>query len=114
MFISGAAGIQYIDCLEGISSLEQLWFSKLPNVCDFSTIGALENLSSLGVHGSGNFPNLDFLRSLKKLQRFSYTGTVENGDMTPCIGIEDIEFNYRSHYSHKLKEIQELTKSLKP
>ncbi|MFZ1699393.1 MAG: hypothetical protein WBO10_08585 [Pyrinomonadaceae bacterium] len=72
---------------------------------NYVVMGDLENLERLLIIKSGPIASLDFLKSLYKLDFFSFGGTnIANGDLSPCLGIRYVGFDDKKHYSHKFRD----------
>lgn len=91
-------------------SLQNLWLVKTSPIHDYLRLEGLKKLRKLGLIDVGEIPDISFIGKLETLESLTLMGAnVLNGDMSPCIGIKDLLFSNRPHYSHKLKEIQKLT-----
>lgn len=99
--------LQNIDALVGVKdTLRALTLEKCSRVKDLSVLERLVNLEHLWIEGNQTLPSLDFIRKLPKLKTFIFDVLVEDGDMTPCEGLEYVYCNRsRKHYNIKDKDL---------
>ncbi len=100
--------LQDISALEGVrDSLKALRIESCGKISDFSVLSKLENLELLELSGNNELPNLNFLRSMKKLNTFIISMNVLDGDLTLC---KELSYVYlmrgRKHYNLKDRDMQ--------
>lgn len=105
--LSYLRGLEDISALSGCAdTLRCLTIDHCGRVKDFSCLHDLVNLECLQLDGSQILPDLSFLHRMPKLRVFTFSMTVANGDLTPCL---DIPYVYCSkikrHYNLKDKEL---------
>ncbi|WP_144551293.1 leucine-rich repeat domain-containing protein [Peribacillus simplex] len=87
------------------NSLKKLEINQCKNINNIHEIEHLINLEYLIFSDCGEVPSINFVGGLKNLNHFSFDGTtVLNGDLSPCIGIEYVNFTDKKHYSHSRKD----------
>ncbi len=90
-------------------TLTRLILDHCKNVNDYKVLEQLTELKFLNVTDSKPLPNLKFIKQLKNLEHFSFTGTdILDGDLTPCFGIKHVGFFDKKHYSHKSADFAKL------
>ena len=81
-------------------SLKALRIENCPKITDFSVLSELENLELLELTGRNVLTNLEFLKSMKNLNTFTFNMLVENGDLSPCLNLEYVYSEKdRKHYN---------------
>lgn len=110
-------GISYCRRLEDISalsairdSLTVLDIESCGKINDFSVLNELHNLEHLRLCGSNSLPNLDFLRNMPKLETFTFTMNVQNGDLSMCMDIPYVSCRNRKHYNLKDSDLSKTIK----
>ena len=64
------------------------------------------NLEYLILDGSQTLPDLRFLKKMPKLKFFTFSMTVEDGDLTPCLDIPYARCDKgKKHYNLKDKDL---------
>ncbi len=91
-------------------SLRSLTIENCPKIKDFSCINQLVNLEHLHLFGQNILPNLNFLKSMKKLKTFSFSMCIEDGDLSMCLNIPYV-YSERNRKEYNLKD-KELPKQL--
>lgn len=87
-------------------SLKALQIHNCSKIEDFSVLGELTNLESLIIFGNNKLPDLYFLKNLKKLTRFVFEVTIENGDLTPCLDIPYVaSLRHKRYYNVKVNDL---------
>lgn len=88
------------------NTLKALRIENCPKIADFSVLAELENLELLELSGSNTLPNLDFVKSMKKLKTFVFHVNVQNGDLSPCLNLSYVySGSNRKHYNLKDSEL---------
>ena len=88
------------------ASLRVLIIENCPKITDFECLYDLVNLEHLYLHGKNILPSLDFLNHMKKLQTFTFSMTVSDCDLTPCLRIPYASsFKNRKQYNLKDKDL---------
>lgn len=71
--------------------LRALSIHNCSKLSDFSFLNALENLEHLELFGTNELTDLYFLTKMKKLKTFSFSMTVKNYDLTPCLSVPYVD-----------------------
>ena len=105
--LSHLRGLEDISALSGCAeTLRVLNIDHCGKVKDFSCLQELHNLECLYLDGGQTLPDLSFLRNMPKLRIFTFSMTVEDGDLRPCL---DVPYVYCSkikrHYNLKGKDL---------
>lgn len=86
--------LSYLRNLKDISALQstaktlsELTIENCPKIIDFSVLNSLSNLEHLALDGKNTLPSLSFLKSMPKLQTFTFSMTVADKDIKPCLAI---------------------------
>lgn len=91
-------------------SLEFLMFGVCRKIRNHAFVKALRKLRVLAFNDCGEMPSIAFVREMLALKDFRFVNTnVLDGDMTPCIGLENASFFKRRHYSHSPEKITALS-----
>lgn len=109
LMLFGMPKLKTIKNLGALSkTLEQIEIENCKNITDFETLSHLLNLKKLIVLNSGAIKSLNFIKSLKNLDFFSFVGTnVLDGNLSPCIGLKYVGFDNKKHYSHKRDDLRQ-------
>lgn len=108
-----SVSLSYLRVLEDISALSgcadtlrSLNIDHCGKVKDFSCLHDLVNLEYLILNGSQTLPDLRFLKRMPKLKFFTFSMTVEDGDLTPCLGLPYARCDKgKKHYNLKDKDL---------
>lgn len=105
--LSYLRGLEDISALSGCAeTLRSLNIDHCGRVKDFSCLQELHNLECLRLDGGQTLPDLSFLKKMPKLRIFTFSMTVEDGDLSPCL---DVPYVYCSkikrHYNLKDKDL---------
>ena len=105
--LSHLRGLEDISALSGCAgTLRSLNIDHCGKVKDLSCLHNLHELECLHLDGGQTIPDLSFLRNMPKLRIFTFSMTVEDGDLTPCL---DVPYVYSSkikrHYNLKDKDL---------
>ncbi len=104
-------GLAYLPKLSSIAavsglSLERLEVHNCPNVTDWHAVAGMKTLKILFADKARSIRSLAFLRDLPALERFVARGTdIEDGDLTPCLGLQDLVLTSNKNFHPPLKEI---------
>ncbi|SDB82352.1 hypothetical protein [Shouchella lonarensis] len=117
--IESLSGLQSADHLErlelinlrGLTSLsssgnmsQKLSYIRIEgckNITDHNYVAHFPHLENLILCNCGRVQSMQFVRNLRKLSRLVFLNTViEDGDLTPCLGIDEVAFDQKKHYSH--------------
>lgn len=91
-----------IDDVALVTSLETLEIEGCKNIKDFTMLSNLKQLKVLDLFKCGEIQSIKFVEELSNLKVFSFYNTnVIDGDISPCVGIEEVYFSNKKHYSHK-------------
>ncbi len=86
--INYSRSLQDITDLSGVAdSLRSLCVENCPEITDFSCLHKLINLEHLELFGKNELPDLSFLKSMKKLKTFSFSMSVADCDLQPCMNV---------------------------
>lgn len=90
-----------------------LMVEHAPNLANYDELAQMKNIEVLRLHECGNIANLSFLNSMIMLREFRFVNTsISDGNLQPLIDhspkLEALAFNNKRHYSHSLKQIQEI------
>ncbi|QZA80071.1 hypothetical protein [Deefgea piscis] len=102
--------LHFMKNLESISHLnlpflQYLTLENCKKIADYSPLSNNKALLDLKIHESAAMANLEFVRDLPKLRSFRFINTnVINGDLSPLIGLEDVCFTQKKHFSYKLSD----------
>ncbi|MBU8567558.1 hypothetical protein KM914_14120 [Virgibacillus pantothenticus] len=70
-------------------------------ISDMKYVSCYKNLRSLIISKMGKIPSLQFVTRMKHLEHFVILDTeIEDGDLTPCLGIDYVRFDEKNWYSH--------------
>jgi hypothetical protein len=105
-----------LETVRGLASqaeqLDFLHFNRCKKFVDFLSLTRLKLLRVLRLNSCADIPDLSFLSAFPELEDFRFVNTkVVNGDLTPILKhpkIKSIGSLDKKHYSHKIKEIEEL------
>lgn len=88
------------------ASLKTLIIENCPKIEDFSCLFELTELEHLELYGKNKLPDLTFLTKMKKLKTFSFSMEIEDGNLTPCLGIPYVYCKKgKKHYNLKDKDL---------
>ncbi len=105
--------LHYLAKLEHLGELDLPELKKFraencKRLAGYEQLGACLNLEDLDLHRCGTIKSVEFIRNLKKLKSFRFNDTeVADGDLGPLLGLEDVYFTEKKHYSHKLKDFNQ-------
>nr|WP_254178232.1 MULTISPECIES: hypothetical protein [unclassified Planococcus (in: firmicutes)] len=86
-------------------NLTSLHIEKTKNIQDFTPIGKVQSLVHLALNDCGTISSIQFIKHLPHLSSMRFwDSTVLDGDVSPCIELEHVDFTNKKHYSHRLKE----------
>lgn len=105
--LSYLRGLEDISALSGCAgTLRSLNIDHCGKVKDLSCLHNLHELECLHLDGGQTIQDLSFLRNMPKLRIFTFSMTVEDGDLKPCL---DVPYVYCSkikrHYNLKGKDL---------
>ena len=117
--ISRFSGLNNL-ALHYLSKLEHLGELNLPeltkfraenckNLSDYQQLATCKNLEQIRMLSCGAMQSLEFVRSLKKLKSFNFLKTeVIDGDLSPLLELDSVNFTAKKHYSHKAKNFNQM------
>lgn len=83
-------------------TLKALRIENCPKIEDCSVLGELERLELLELSGSNTLPNLNFLKSMRRLKTFVFNLNVLDGDLSACKRLSYVYSEKdRKHYNLK-------------
>lgn len=104
--------LQLMPKLTDISSLSlpllhDLMFENCKKIDSYTSLSKNEKLVTLKIHDCAPIDSLDFVRKLPALESFRFINTdVLNGDLSSLIGLDDVCFTQKKHFSHKLGDFK--------
>lgn len=102
-------GAKKLRSLEGLQLKKLSLFSaeKCPALVDVDGLVSCQPLTVVRFHECGDLPSLRFVKSLPKLKSIGFIGTsIIDGDLEPLLGIPDVCFTDRKHYSRRSREFE--------
>jgi hypothetical protein len=91
----------------GLSTLSELSIENCKNISNYYEISQCENLKILRIHESSAISSLVFIKKLRFLESIRFIKTdVSDSDLSYLIGINDVCFTQKKHFSHKLKDFK--------
>jgi len=97
--------------LEDISALSActetltwLTIDTCNKIIDFAPLADLKSLEYLYIKGNNTLPDLSFVKAMPHLKLLFFTVKIQDGDLSLCEGIPDVQFVDRRHYSHQSKD----------
>lgn len=97
------ANLKDISAISGLS-LEKFSIQNAKKIADYSPIGSCEKISRLRVIDSAPIESLKFIEGINHLKSFRFMKTdVIDGDLSPLLGLNDVDFTPKKHFSHTLK-----------
>jgi hypothetical protein len=103
-FLTGARALRYagfsgctrltdIRALESLQTLEMLIFTMCRKIREFSDLSKLVGLRWLGINECRPLANLEFVRSLRKLEGLTLGGMIiEDGDLSPAKELPNLRY----------------------
>ena len=100
--------LEYIDEIdENVNSLKHLRIDSCKKIKNHEFVTKLINLELLAFDNCGVIPNIKFIKSLPNLKDFIFVNTnIEDGDLSPCSGLEYVGLLNKKHYSHKSEDFK--------
>jgi hypothetical protein len=127
--IASIGGVELLKCLEYLqvcycsrltdisalarcsSPIAEVWFERCKKMMHHEVLSSLSQLRKLLMIDCGKLSSIGFIRQMRQLEFISFARTnVLDGDIAPCIGLAFVGFDNKRHYSHKLGEIQRITR----
>lgn len=107
LYLSGNKRLEDICALDSVcGTLKALRIVNCPKIRDFTMISRLKGLEYLHLEGSRILPDLRFLRELPNLKTLVLNMRVEDGDLTPCLGLQYVHCGRMSrHYNVKARDL---------
>lgn len=107
LFLSYARNLSDISALEKVKkTLKLLYIDHCPKIEDYTVLEKLENLQTLMIYGSNKISDIHFIREIKSLKRFWFSVNIADGDLTPCLELEEAAcLINRKHYNLKEKDL---------
>lgn len=94
--------------IEKLKNLTKLEIDGCKSINAINEISSLENLEVLKIDNCGDIESLKPIQHLKKLKEltFAESTNILDGDLSPCVGIQNVGFMKRKHYSHTYEELK--------
>jgi len=107
--------LETLCCLkESKATLLSSRFNHCKSIQNHEYVVHLNHLNTLGYSYGGTIPSIKFIEKMRSLKNFLFVGTdVSDGDISPCVGLEYAGFTDKKHFSHTMKQINELSKKAK-
>lgn len=104
-----------LSCLKELQNkLKYLQIENCRKIVDYPELGNLSNLEKLIIGNCGSIESLNFVPKLPNLHFISFVGTIINdGDISPCLGLEYVGFDDNRSYSHKQSEVKKMIEGRK-
>lgn len=97
--------LESLSGIDGISNIETLVLDYCGKLTQYDNLKYCEQLRKIILGSCGNLPTLNWLKFLKNVKYFSFWDTkLEDGDVSPCFGIDYVSFKNAKHYNHKSEE----------
>lgn len=101
-----------VKSLYGLNSLKKLIIEQCKNVEDLSSLGKIKSIQTLGLNDCGEIDSISFIKNISSLKDFRFVKTkVRDGDISPCLKLENAGFINSKSYSHTSEEILSAIKS---
>lgn len=95
------------------NTLRSLVIEGSPRILDFSCLDELTSLEHLSLFGKNKLDNLDFLKNMKRLKTFSFSMSVANNDLTPCLRIPYVDvIRGKKEYNLKNRDLPKKTPAI--
>lgn len=93
-----------------LPSLTFLHADHCKKLTDHEQLQGCQNLETLRLHNCGAIQSVGFVKTLKKLKSFRFMEATEvvDGDLSPLLGLDDVLFTQKKHYSHKTKNFNQM------
>lgn len=89
------------------SFLEKLSIQNAKKIIDYSAIGRSKRIWRLRVNDSAPIKSLRFIETLESLRSFRFMrNDVIDGDLSPLLRLEDVDFTPKKHFSHGLNSFR--------
>ena len=91
-----------------VTSLEKVELESCKKIIDYSYLGNLNQLQELILLKCGDIESIGFVKKLNNLKRLSFYGSnIKDGDIGYCENIENLWFDNKKHYSHKISDFRD-------
>jgi hypothetical protein len=99
-----------ISALTKVPNLEEIVLNHCKKMEIKNTFEQCEKLKTLKYFDCPNLPSLSFLKKMKNLEFFSFSGIdIEDGDVTPLLKLKYFGFYpNKRHYSHTCEELEKM------
>lgn len=112
-------GLHYLSKLErlgplNLPALKTFRSDHCKKKIDHEQLGTCLNLEDLKLHRSGSIKSVQFIKNLRKLKSFRFMDTdILDGDLTPLLGLDDVYFTEKKHFSHKTNAFDQVIDGVK-
>jgi protein phosphatase 1 regulatory subunit 7 len=108
IFFYNFANLHFIDELEKISdTLTVLVFEGCKRIENFDYLACLKKLKVLKFANCGNIRDIKFFKQMPNLKAFAFVDTkIDDGDLSPCVGLEYVGFFNSGRYSLKQEDFK--------
>lgn len=87
--------------------LTEVCFLNAKNINSYTFLGECKNIKRLRINESAPMKSLGFIEGLNKLNSFRFMKTdVLDGDLSNLLGVEDVSFTSKKHFSHNLGDFR--------
>ncbi|MED4129397.1 hypothetical protein P5F74_14740, partial [Shouchella miscanthi] len=91
------------------STISDIEINGCTNIVDLGDLVTFRNVRKLILDNIGNLTSVKFISEFKELNYFVLLGSViEDGDVSPCFGIDYVQFEEKDWYSHTFSEFKKL------
>lgn len=82
-------------------NVSEVWIEGCNNIEDLSDLHQLSEVRKLVLTQVGQVPSIQFITKMKQLTYFAFLESeIVDGDLTPCLGVNDVQFDEKAWYSH--------------
>jgi protein phosphatase 1 regulatory subunit 7 len=95
--------------VEVLGRLRELRFEACRKLKDWELLRCCKGLRVLWMFDCGKLPGIAFVWQMRLLRDLRICGTnIEDGDLSPCVGIKTVVCDNKRHYSHTEQELKRL------
>jgi hypothetical protein len=99
-----ASKLSSIKDLNNSTNIRHFLVDTAKRIVDYDLIENIKSLNTLAFNNCGDISNLLFIDRMTNLKEFRFVNTkIIDGDISPCLKLQNVFFNDKKHYSHKYK-----------